>query len=105
MITSIEQYVEEITPNNKETFGYSLTNVVEHETFNGWAWVGFIRLEGKIVGEVECDGNGGCYSYQFKTPADSADFYDAVKEAYSEREMVDVEEDCFINYLDAVGAR
>jgi hypothetical protein len=105
MQDTYKSFIKEITPNDGETFDYKLTNVVELELTNGVVWYGFIRLKNRIVGEVEYNGNGGSYSYQFRKPADRADFLDAVKEAYSGRKMVDVEADCFINYLDFLSTK
>lgn len=97
---SILEFYKEITPNNSETFGYELSNVKEFKMRNGIAWTGNLKLDGKKVAVVECHGDGGCYSYHFEKPVDRADFLDAVKEAYAGRTMLDVEEDCFINFLD-----
>lgn len=96
----LKEFYTSITPNNNETFGYSLANVKEFKMMDGIAWQGNIKLNGKKVGIVECRGDGGCYYYHFEKPVDRADFLDAVKEAYAGRKMWDVEEDCFINFLD-----
>ena len=94
------EFYSAITPNNNETFGYSLANVKEFKMSHGIAWQGNIKLNGKKIGEVSCDGNGGCYRYFFKTQRDRRNFYSDVREAYAGRKMWDVEEDCFINFLD-----
>ena len=94
------EFYSAITPNNNETFGYSLANVKEFKMVYGIAWQANIKLNGKKIGEVSCDGNGGCYRYFFKNYADELQFHLMVSKAYAGRKMVDVEEDCFINFLD-----
>lgn len=95
------QFIEAITPNEGFEHGYSLTDITECVMRDGVAWIGTIRLNNTPVGSVECHGDGGCYSYHFDEYSDRVLFTQTVADAYYMRDMIDVEEDCFINFLDA----
>lgn len=97
---TIKQYYSEITPNDGQTYGYALIGITECVMSNCVAWIGTITKDGRPIGSVECHGDGGCYSYWFNEVIDNRNFNQAVKKAYAGREMIDVEEDCFINWLD-----
>lgn len=99
-MNNIEEFFEAITPNEGFVNEYSLTGIKEFEIGDGVAWTGELRRNNTIVGSVECRGDGGCYSYSFKSPQDRAAFMQAVTDAYYMRDMIDVEEDCFVNFLD-----
>lgn len=97
---TMEEFALAITPNEGFVNEYSLTNVKEFNMRGGVAWTGKIRRNDVVVGEVECNGDGGCYNYHFDDSAERKLFMQAVTDAYYMRDMVDVEEDCFINFLD-----
>ena len=67
---------------------------------SGIAWTGALVFQNLVAGTVECRGDGGCYYYEFTGKNMELEFAKAVKNAYAGREMWDVEEDCFVNYLD-----
>lgn len=97
---SLIEFYQAITPNASYENDYSLGAVKEFEMSYGIAWKANIKRNNKKVGTVECDGNGGAYHYSFTTQNERRNFYATVREAYRDREMIDVEEDCFINFLD-----
>ena len=96
---TLEQFYAEIKPNNG-VYGYSLKIEDTLKMRGGIAWVASLMNDGRKVGVVECDGDGGCYSYHFDDKVERVLFNTAIKMAYNGRVMVDVEEDCFINWLD-----
>lgn len=106
MSATIEQQIQafynEIKPNNNDALGFSLSNVKEFKMLDGIAWTGNINLNGKKIGEVECDGDGGCFGYHFDNSENRVAFNTAVAKVYEGRNMIDVEADCFINWLDYV---
>lgn len=102
MSLTVEQYYEFITPNKDFKNTYSLTDITECVMRDGVAWTGTIRSNGVPVGSVECHGDGGCYSYWFENAVERQLFDAAVHFAYEGRQMIDVDPDCFINYLDEI---
>lgn len=99
-LETLEDFYAAIEPNEGFTNHYTLTNVKEFKMHHGIAWTADLNVKGVKVADVECDGNGGCYSYHFTDPKERTFFKLAVKLAYVGRDMVDVEEDCFINWID-----
>ena len=97
---TMADFVAEITPNEGFVNEYSLTDVTECAMRGGIAWIGTIRRNNVPVGSVECNGDGGCYSYYFEEKSERVAFNKAVADAYYMRDMIDVEEDSFINFLD-----
>lgn len=97
---TMQDFINEITPNEGFVNQYSLTDITECVMNDGVAWIGTIRLNNVPVGSVECHGDGGCYSYYFDASEERKNFMQAVTDAYYMRDMIDVEEDSFINFLD-----
>lgn len=94
------EFYQAITPNADFVNDYSLSNIKEFKTSRGIAWKANIKRDNRKIGVVECDGNGGCYYYTFSTDRERRNFDATIRDAYAGREMVDVERDCFINFLD-----
>lgn len=99
-VMNVEEFYKFIEPNEGFEHGYTLTDVKEFKMRGGVAWTGTIRLNGVAVIEVEDAGNGGCYSYHFSSKEARIAWDKAVADAYYMRDMIDVEEDCFVNHLD-----
>ena len=95
-----KEFEAAITPNEGFKNEWELSGVKEFKMRDGVAWTGALVWRGLVAGTVECRGDGGCYHYEFTARMTKDAFYDAVKRAYADREMIDVEEDCFVNYLD-----
>lgn len=95
-----KEFEEAITPNKGFKNLWELKGVKEFKLANGIAWTGALVYRGLVAGTVECRGDGGCYYYSFGSKGMELQFERDVKAAYEGREMVDVEEDCFTNYLD-----
>ena len=105
MTTQVEldDFYTSITPNADFKNEWKLVGVKEFKMRNGIAWTGKLVYGDLIAGQVECKGDGGCYYYSFESKNFEIVFHKAVKEAYANRELWDVEEDCFVNYLDWMG--
>lgn len=99
----LDEFYQSITPNVDFENEWKLTGVKKFKMRNGIAWTGVLIFRGSIAGTVECRGDGGCYYYEFTCKLVEDSFNRAVKDAYAGRELWDVAEDCFVNYLDWKG--